>query len=184
MDKSHLTPQSRIPALNADSLETIEDIKKTISKLRDEQENIFATQNKIGKLTGLQAIICLHQSVHSSSLYSTLYHFLSHLHRHMLCLVSSYSRDQGVDKIFEHCCLISMVRRAPYLLGTWPIAMVGSLVNKSVSLGNFESYGSLWRFVRLGETTSNSNSVRVVLECSVSECTYAKRQCTYLAYLL
>ena len=92
-----------------------------------------------------------------------------------LCLFFIHSvsnvtqKEHGIDKIFEHCCLISMVRRAPYLLGTWPIAMVGSLVNKSVSLGNFESYGSLWRFVRVGDTVSNSNSVRVVLECSVSE---------------
>ena len=84
-------------------------------------------------------------------------------------IVSNISqRDHGIDKIFEHCCLISMVRRAPYLLGTWPVAMVGSMVNKSVGLGNFESYGSLWRFVRIGDTNTNSNSVRVVLECSVS----------------
>ena len=69
-----------------------------------------------------------------------------------------------------------MVRRAPYLLGTWPIAMVGSLVNKSVSLGNVESYGSLWRFVRIGDTvTNNTNCVRVVLECSVSQCHFGAK---------
>lgn len=53
MDRSHLALQSRLPPLNADSLETIEDIKKTISKLRDEQQNIFSTQNKIGTCASL-----------------------------------------------------------------------------------------------------------------------------------
>ena len=81
--------------------------------------------------------------------------------------MSSYSRDTGVDKIFEHCSLISMVQRAPYLLGSWPVAIVGSMANKTVALGNFESHGSLWRFVRVSETTTDSKSVRVVLECAV-----------------
>lgn len=127
MEKLITSSQSTLPPLSKDSLETVDDIKRAVSALQQEQEQLFRSQHK---------------------------------------MVSHNSREQGIDKIFEHSCLISMVRRTPYLLGTWPVAIVGSIVNKSVSLGNFESYGSLWRFVRVGETSQDSRRVRVVLECS------------------
>jgi hypothetical protein len=42
-------------------------------------------------------------------------------------------------------------------------AIVGSHVSKTVDVGNFESCGSLWRFIRLDDPTGG---IRVALECN------------------
>ncbi len=69
-------------------------------------------------------------------------------------------------KIFDHLCIVASVRKNRYKLGSWIPAMVGSFVAKTVDLGNFESTGSLWRFIRLDDQAGGG--IRAVLECSVS----------------
>ena len=68
------------------------------------------------------------------------------------------------NKIFESLCIVASVRRNKYKLGSWIPAIVGSFVSKTVDLGNFESCGSLWRFIRLDDPWGG---IRVVLECCV-----------------
>lgn len=77
----------------------------------------------------------------------------------------SHSRDNHIDNIFEHCCIISVVRRASsYQLGLWPQCIVGSIGEKCANIGSFESYGSLWRFLKLEES---QGTLKVAIECSV-----------------
>ncbi len=75
-----------------------------------------------------------------------------------------YLKEQTLERLFDHCCLISMARNSGQLLGTWPLALVGSFSTKSVALGSFDNHGSLWRFVRVDDS---HGGVRVVIECSV-----------------
>ena len=83
MDKS----QSRMPPLNVDSLETIEDIKKTISKLRDEQEHIFNTQNKIGTTTYPVATLVTVESVIILSVYSSTFVIQRNVFVMCMCMI-------------------------------------------------------------------------------------------------
>jgi hypothetical protein len=76
----------------------------------------------------------------------------------------SQIREQTLDRICDYCCLISVGRKSPEQMGSWPVTLVGSLANKSLGLGSFESNGSLWRFVK----TDDSHGLRVVIECAVS----------------
>lgn len=74
------------------------------------------------------------------------------------------SREQNLERLFDHCCLIVVSRNSGQTLGTWPIALIGSSSTKSVLLGSFDSHGSLWRFVRVDDS---HGIIRVVIECSV-----------------
>lgn len=78
--------------------------------------------------------------------------------------VSGNMREQNLDRLFDHCCIISVSRNSSQILGTWPIALIGSSTTKSVTLGGFDCHGSLWRFVRVDDS---HGVVRVVIECSV-----------------
>lgn len=73
-------------------------------------------------------------------------------------------REQNLERLFDHCCVIGVSRNSGYLLGSWPLALIGSFSSKTITLGSFESHGSLWRFVRVDD---NHGSLRVVIECSV-----------------
>lgn len=75
-------------------------------------------------------------------------------------------REQSLERLFDHCCLLSISQNSGQMLGTWPIALIGSYSTKGVSLGSFDNHGSLWRFIRVDE---NHQSIRVVIECSVRE---------------
>jgi hypothetical protein len=75
-------------------------------------------------------------------------------------------REQNLERLFDHCCLLSISQNSGQMLGTWPIALIGSYSTKSVSLGSFDSHGSLWRFIRVDD---NHGAIRVVIECSVRE---------------
>jgi hypothetical protein len=88
-------------------------------------------------------------------------------------------REGNLEKIFEHCCILSVVRQSTsYELGSWPQCLVGSYANKSAILGSFESYGSLWRFVKLDTDTqiahSHTPAIKVAIECTVYNIYYIK----------
>lgn len=76
-----------MPPLNVDSLETIEDIKKTISKLRDEQEHIFNTQNKIGTTTYPVATLVTVESVIILSVYSSTFVIQRNVFVMCMCMI-------------------------------------------------------------------------------------------------
>mmetsp|Transcript_7094 Transcript_7094/g.10588 ORF Transcript_7094/g.10588 Transcript_7094/m.10588 type:complete len:232 (-) Transcript_7094:176-871(-) len=73
------------------------------------------------------------------------------------------NRDHSVERIFEHYCLISVGSDRSHVLGAWPSAIVGSFSNKTISLGNYESHGSLWRFLKMD---SSNGPATVVIQCS------------------
>lgn len=77
---------------------------------------------------------------------------------------NQHIREQNLERLFDHCCVIAVSRNSGYLLGSWPLALIGSFSTKLITLGSFESHGSLWRFVRVDD---NHGSLRVVIECSV-----------------
>jgi hypothetical protein len=73
-------------------------------------------------------------------------------------------REQNLERLFDHCCILSISRNSGQMLGSWPIALIGSYSTKNVTLGSFDSHGSLWRFIRVDES---HGATRVVIECSV-----------------
>lgn len=75
----------------------------------------------------------------------------------------SLAKDVSIDRICDYCSLISVGRKSSGQIGSWPQTLVGSLSNKSVGLGSFESNGSLWRFVKIDD----AHGLRVVIECAV-----------------
>jgi hypothetical protein len=79
-------------------------------------------------------------------------------------LPSQHLREQNLERLFDHCCILSISRNSGQMLGSWPIALIGSYSTKSVTLGSFDSHGSLWRFIRVDES---HGATRVVIECSV-----------------
>lgn len=74
----------------------------------------------------------------------------------------SLAKDVSIDRICDYCSLISVGRKSSGQIGSWPQTLVGSLSNKSVGLGSFESNGSLWRFVKIDD----AHGLRVVIECA------------------
>lgn len=117
--------------LDINALKSVENIKKTIAKYKQQQEYLL-----------LKIDPHLSSSAH-------------HYHG---------SSPEFDTKIFEHLCILASVRKNRYKLGSWIPAIVGSFVSKTVDLGNFESCGSLWRFIRLDDATGG---IRVALECNV-----------------
>ena len=145
--------------LDINALRSVENIKKAITKYKEQQEYLLLKIAPPSSTTGSSG---------------------------------QQSHGTGVEldtKIFEHLCLIASVRKNRYKLGTlfwlssfstvclctpgagaigsWVPAIVGSFVTKTVDVGNFESCGSLWRFVRLEDPTGG---IRVALECNVNDC--------------
>jgi hypothetical protein len=68
-------------------------------------------------------------------------------------------------RIFEHPVLLASLRRSRFAFGSWSLAMVGDPSTHGVYMGSFESFGSLWRLLRLDDSWGN---VRAILEWSVS----------------